>query len=49
MDTLNRPVQGIGKISLRVRDLSHACIVRDKLQQIPLWVGEVQQANMQPL
>jgi hypothetical protein len=22
--------------------LSHACIVTDKLQQIPLWVGEVQ-------
>jgi len=37
--------------------LSHACIVTDKLQQIPpfdrlrtpLWVGEVQRANMQPL
>jgi hypothetical protein len=22
--------------------LSHACIVTDKLQQIPFWVGEVQ-------
>ena len=29
--------------------LSHACIVTDKLQQIPFWVGEVQRANMQPL
>src|SRR3972149_8996124 len=29
--------------------LSHACIVTDKLQQIPLWVGEIQRANMQPL
>ena len=28
--------------------LSHAGIVTDKLQQIPLWVGEVQRANMQP-
>jgi len=28
--------------------LSHACIVTDKLQQIPFWVGEVQRANMQP-
>ena len=26
--------------------LSHTCIVTDKLQQIPLWVGEVQRANM---
>ena len=25
--------------------LSHACIVTNKLQQIPLWVGEVQRAN----
>ena len=29
--------------------LSHACIVTNKLQQIPLWVGEVQRANLQPL
>jgi hypothetical protein len=29
--------------------LSHACIVTDKFQQIPFWVGEVQRANMQPL
>jgi hypothetical protein len=29
--------------------LSHACIVTDKLQQIPFWVREVQRADMQPL
>ena len=29
MNKSNRPVQTLGEISLRVHDLSHACIVRD--------------------
>jgi len=37
MNKLDRPVQGLAEISLRVHDLSHACIVTDKLQQIPFY------------
>ena len=29
--------------------LSHTCIVTDKLQQIPLWVGEVESPSPCPL